>query len=200
MTACCGSRCSKGWQDVSRAAGKAATTTALASIRVPRANILQLLPEAGCAVEGEACRLLDACRRSALHFLGGRPLKLVRHIHGTTFYHKGPLAADPALRSISFASRNERAAQGFGFGSTTPPIAGACRDRRGRTASWARTVDDIENARRADLRSRSGEACRGRSSRKTPCGCGNFLGGGLQDIAKAPGGKGVHLMSLCLRR
>jgi bifunctional non-homologous end joining protein LigD len=27
----------------------------------------------------------------ALKYLARRPLKLVRHVHGTTFYHRGPL-------------------------------------------------------------------------------------------------------------
>jgi DNA primase len=33
--------------------------------------------------------------RKALKYLGRRPLKLARHVHGTTFYYRGPLPETP---------------------------------------------------------------------------------------------------------
>src|SRR4051812_11252088 len=58
---------------------------------VPRENILQLLPDAVVPSRQELAAYWRRVWKKALPHLGHRPLKLVRHIHGTTFYHKGPL-------------------------------------------------------------------------------------------------------------
>src|SRR5262249_22047546 len=58
------------------------------------------------AVKGRACRILEhGCRRS-LVYLGRRPLKLVRRVKGTTFYHMGPLPElPPAVKQLSIKMR-----------------------------------------------------------------------------------------------
>jgi len=61
-----------------------------AHVGVPRQNILQLLPDAVIPTK----RQLREYWKQALPHLGHRPLKLVRHVRGTTFYHKGPLPKD----------------------------------------------------------------------------------------------------------
>ncbi|MGY4600318.1 DNA ligase D [Bradyrhizobium sp. GM22.5] len=61
---------------------------------VPRENILQLLPEAVAPSKEELADYWTKAWKKALPHLGHRPLKLVRHVHGTTFYHKGPLPKD----------------------------------------------------------------------------------------------------------
>ena len=50
-----------------------------------------------------SCPAKRSCRsywrkvgKRALNYLGGRPLKLVRHTTGTTFYHMGPLPPIPS--------------------------------------------------------------------------------------------------------
>jgi bifunctional non-homologous end joining protein LigD len=63
---------------------------------VPRENILQLLPDAVAPSKGELASYWRRIWKKALPYLGHRPLKLVRHVHGTTFYHK-----DRCLRSRS---------------------------------------------------------------------------------------------------
>src|SRR3954452_25099804 len=60
-------------------------------VRVPRENILQLLPDAVAPTRDELAAYWSRVWKKALPHLGHRPLKLVRHVHGTTFYHKGPL-------------------------------------------------------------------------------------------------------------
>jgi bifunctional non-homologous end joining protein LigD len=60
-------------------------------IGVPRENILQLLPDAIVPTKVELAAYWAKVHKRALEHLGHRPLKLVRHVHGTTFYHKGPL-------------------------------------------------------------------------------------------------------------
>jgi bifunctional non-homologous end joining protein LigD len=64
-------------------------------IGVPRINILQLLPDAPAPTKDELADYWRRVSKKALPYLGGRPLKLVRHAHGTTFYHKGPLPVVP---------------------------------------------------------------------------------------------------------
>jgi bifunctional non-homologous end joining protein LigD len=85
----------KGLEEVSRAAPTKAAAATLASGRVPRENILQFLPDAVVPSKEELAAYWTGVADRALHFLGGRPLKLVRHVHGTTFYHKGPLPPIP---------------------------------------------------------------------------------------------------------
>jgi bifunctional non-homologous end joining protein LigD len=58
---------------------------------VPRENILQLLPDAVPPSKEELAAYWERVWKRALAHLGRRPLKLVRHTRGTTFYHKGPL-------------------------------------------------------------------------------------------------------------
>jgi bifunctional non-homologous end joining protein LigD len=74
---------------------------------VPRENILQLLPD---AVPPSSNELIDYWHRiyeHALPYLARRPLKLVRHVRGTTFYHKGPLPrVPPSVRQLKITKRS----------------------------------------------------------------------------------------------
>jgi len=63
--------------------------------RVSRENILQLLPNAVVPSKAGLARYWQQVAPEALRFVAGRPLKLVRHTRGTTFYHKGPLPPIP---------------------------------------------------------------------------------------------------------
>src|SRR4051794_19957077 len=63
-------------------------------VGVPRENILQLLPDAVTPSKEQLAAYWTRVWKKALPHLGHRPLKLVRHVHGTTFYHKGPLPGD----------------------------------------------------------------------------------------------------------
>jgi bifunctional non-homologous end joining protein LigD len=62
---------------------------------VPRENILQLLPGAPIPSEEQLAAYWRRIWRKALKYLGRRPLKLVRHMHGVVFYHMGPLPPVP---------------------------------------------------------------------------------------------------------
>src|SRR5205823_10003152 len=63
-------------------------------IGVPGENILQLLPDAVVPTKEQLAAYWARVHKRALEYLGHRPLKLVRRVHGTTFYHKGPLPKD----------------------------------------------------------------------------------------------------------
>jgi bifunctional non-homologous end joining protein LigD len=74
---------------------------------VSRENILQLLPDAVVPSKEELSRYWCRIWKKAMPHLGHRPLKLVRHVHGTTFYHKGPLPKDipPAVHKLRIRKR-----------------------------------------------------------------------------------------------
>ncbi len=74
-----------------RAPRLAPSSTGRPRIGVPRENILQLLPDAVAPSKEELAAYWTRVCNKALPHLGHRPLKLVRHVHGTTFYHKGTL-------------------------------------------------------------------------------------------------------------
>src|SRR5215213_8494549 len=119
-----------------------------AHIGVPRENILQLLPDAVAPSKDELVRYWSKAGKRALHFLGGRPLKLVRHTHRTTFYHKGKLPPIPdSVHQLRIAKREG----GEGVRVWVDDIDGLI----GLVAMgavelhpWAATVDDIERADR----------------------------------------------------
>jgi bifunctional non-homologous end joining protein LigD len=76
------------------------------SSAVPRENILQLLPDAAPASKGELAAYWKKVWKQALPHLRRRPLKLVRHVKGTTFYHKGRLPPVPeAMHKLKIEKR-----------------------------------------------------------------------------------------------
>lgn len=73
---------------------------------VPRENILQLLPDAVPPSKEELAAYWAKAWKRALTHLGRRPLKLVRHLRGTTFYHKGKLPPVPeAVHTLTIEKR-----------------------------------------------------------------------------------------------
>jgi bifunctional non-homologous end joining protein LigD len=76
------------------------------SLAVPRENILQLLPDAVVPSREELAAYWTKVADRALPYLGRRPLKLVRHTKGTTFYHMGPLPPVPsAVHQLTIEKR-----------------------------------------------------------------------------------------------
>jgi bifunctional non-homologous end joining protein LigD len=89
-------------------------------VGVPRENILQLLPDAVVPTKEELAAYWAKVHKRALEHLGHRPLKLVRHVHGTTFYHKGPLPKDIPGSVHQLHIRNASSwSIGFGRGAMT---------------------------------------------------------------------------------
>jgi len=85
---------------------KRTSTRAPPRSRVPKANILQLLPEAVVPTREQLRRYWTAVADEALPYLARRPLKLVRHDRGITFYHKGALPpVPPAVHTLEIEKR-----------------------------------------------------------------------------------------------
>src|SRR4051812_6678738 len=73
---------------------------------VPRENILQLLPDAVAPSKEALAAYWRRVGTRALHFLGRRPLKLVRHTRHTVFYHMGKLPPiPPAVHQLRIEKR-----------------------------------------------------------------------------------------------
>ena len=73
---------------------------------VPPENILQLLPDAVPPSKEELAAYWRKVWKRALPHLGRRPLKLVRHVRSTTFYHMGRLPPVPeAVHRLTIEKR-----------------------------------------------------------------------------------------------
>jgi bifunctional non-homologous end joining protein LigD len=163
---------------------------------VPRENILQLLPDAVAPSKEELAAYWRKVAKRALPFLARRPLKLVRHTRGTTFYHKGPL---PPIPDAVHQVRIEKREGGEGVRVWVDSLAGLLGLVEMDVVEvhpWAATVDDIEHADRLvfdldpgpgiswDFVIASASRMRGLLERE-----------GLKSWPKLTGGKGLHLMA-----
>ncbi len=132
----------------------------------------------------------------ALHFLGGRPLKLVRHLHGTTFYHKGPL---PPIPPEVHQLRIEKREGGEGVRLWVDDLAGLLglvEIGAVELHPWPATVDDIEHADTLIFDLDPGEGVAWEFVVETALRLRELLQAeGLQNWPKLTGGKGVHLMA-----
>lgn len=114
--------------------------------RVSRANILQLLPEATPPDWDELASYWQRINQDALVYLARRPLKLVRHVAGQTFYHKGQLP--PVPRAVHQLEINKREG-GAGTRVWVDDLAGLLGLLEMDVVEvhpWNATVDDIEHA------------------------------------------------------
>jgi bifunctional non-homologous end joining protein LigD len=165
-------------------------------VGVPRENILQLLPDAVAPSKEELVRYWRKVGKRALHYLGGRPLKLVRHTHRTTFYHKGKLPPIPeSVHQLRIAKREG----GEGVRVWVDDIDGLI----GLVAMgavelhpWAATVDDIERADRLVFDLDPGPGVAWDFVVETACSLKRILENeGHESWPKLTGGKGLHVMA-----
>lgn len=165
-------------------------------IGVPRENILQLLPDAVAPSKDELAAYWKRVWRKALPHLGHRPLKLVRHVHGTTFYHKGPLPEiPPAVHQLKVHKREG----GIGTRLWVDDLAGLL-GLVGIGAvelhPWNASVDDIEHADRLVIDLDPGEGVAWDFVVETAQAMRVLLeADGLASWPKLTGGKGIHLMA-----
>jgi DNA primase len=73
----------------------AGTFSVHAAVPVSRQSIMRVLPDAVVPSRNELVSYWPSVAPRALKHLRGRPLTLVRHVHGVTFFHKGPLPPIP---------------------------------------------------------------------------------------------------------
>jgi bifunctional non-homologous end joining protein LigD len=163
---------------------------------VPRENILQLLPD---AVPPSKQELVDYWKRVAnlaLVHLGGRPLKLVRHAYGATFYHKGPLPPIPASVHQLRVQKREGGEGVRVWVDDLDGLLGLIEMDAVEIHPWNATVDDIEHADQLVLDLDPGEGVPWDAVVEAALSLRGILeAAGLQSWPKVTGGKGVHLMA-----
>ncbi|THK34016.1 DNA ligase D [Ensifer sp. MPMI2T] len=185
----------KGLRDASPDAAQPRRTAGPASVHVPRENILQLLPDAVVPSKEELATYWTRVADRALRFLGGRPLKLVRHMQGTTFYHKGPL---PPIPPEVHQLRIEKREGGEGVRVWVDDLAGLLglvEIGAVELHPWAATVDDIEHADTLIFDLDPGEGVSWEFVVATALQLRELLEAeDFKTWPKLTGGKGVHIM------
>jgi bifunctional non-homologous end joining protein LigD len=133
-----------------------ARRTAAEGDAVPKENILQLLPDAVAPSQAQLITYWRKVAKRALPHLGRRPLKLVRRVADTIFYHKGPLPPiPPSVHRLVVAKREG----GEGVRVWVDDLAGLARSGRDgsrRTSSLERHGRRHRGRRPPGIRSRSG--------------------------------------------
>ncbi|TPI35805.1 DNA ligase D [Mesorhizobium sp. B3-1-6] len=163
---------------------------------VPRENILQLLPDAVAPSKEELMGYWRRVADRALIHLGRRPLKLVRHAQGATFYHKGPL---PPIPASVHQLRVQKREGGEGVRVWVDDLNGLLGLLEMDTVElhpWNATIDDIEYADRLVLDLDPGEGVRWDAVVEAALSLRAILEAtGLESWPKLTGGKGIHLMA-----
>ncbi len=165
-------------------------------IGVPREIILQLLPDAVVPSKDELARYWRRVASRALAYLGGRPLKLVRHTHRTTFYHRGPLPpVPPTVHQLRIRKREG----GEGVRLWVDDLAGLLglvEIGAVELHPWAATLDDIERADTLILDLDPGAGIGWDVVVETALAMRGMLqAAGFDCWPKLTGGKGLHLMA-----
>lgn len=163
---------------------------------VPRDNILQLLPEAVVPSKQELAAYWRRVHKQALPYLARRPLKLVRHTRGTTFYHKGRL---PPVSDSVHQLRIEKREGGEGvrlWVDDLEGLLGLVEIGVVEVHPWAAKVDDYEHADALVFDLDPGPGLEWRIVTETALGLRELLKSeGLTSWPKTTGGKGLHVMA-----
>ncbi|MBV8506130.1 MAG: hypothetical protein JOZ11_10045 [Alphaproteobacteria bacterium] len=162
---------------------------------VPAENILQLLPDAVAPSREELAAYWRTVADDALAYLARRPLKLVRHTKGITFYHMGPLPEiPPAVKQLTLEKRKG----GIGTRLWIEDLAGLLGLVELRVVEihpWGATVDDIEHPDTLVFDLDPGEGVGWQFVVETAFRLRDMLAAKGHDCSpKTTGGKGLHVM------
>jgi len=187
--------------DLDKAVKKAPPKVQGKSVGVPRENILQPLPDAVAPSKEELEAYWRKVAPKALEHLGRRPLKLVRNVHHTIFYHKGPLP--PVPRSVRQLKVHKREG-GEGvrlWVDDLEGLLGLVEIGAVELHPWNATVDDIEQADRIVLDIDPGEGVEWEFVTETALALREVLAAeGLDSWPKLTGSKGIHVMAPLAKR
>jgi bifunctional non-homologous end joining protein LigD len=165
------------------------------STAVPAENILQLLSDAVVPSKDELAAYWMKVAGRALKHLGRRPLKLVRHTKGTTFYHMGPL---PPIPEPVHQLHIEKRGGGEGVRLWVDNLAGLLglvEIGAVELHPWGATVDDIEHPDMLVLDLDPGEGIGWDFVVETALALRKILAAEDLDCwPKTTGGKGLHVM------
>jgi bifunctional non-homologous end joining protein LigD len=166
-------------------------------IGVPRENILQLLPDAVVPTKEELAAYWGKVHTRALEHLGHRPLKLVRHVHGTTFYHKGPLPRDIPNSVHQLHLRKREGGEGTRLWVDSLDVfLGLVAIGTIELHPWNATVENFERADRLVIDLDPAEGVPWDAVVEAALRMRELLEGeGLSTWPKLTGGKGIHVMA-----
>jgi len=163
--------------------------------RVPKENILQLLPDAVVPSKLQLAAYWHTVAARALKYLARRPLKLVRHTHDTTFYHKGQLPpVPPSVHQLRIEKREGGAGTRL-WVEDLDGLLGLVAIGAVELHSWNSTVDDLEHPDLMVFDLDPGADVPFEWVRETACTLRQRLQvEGLSSWPKLTGGNGVHVM------
>jgi bifunctional non-homologous end joining protein LigD len=164
---------------------------------IPRENILQLLPEAVVPSKEELADYWTRVWKKALPHLGLRPLKLVRHVHGTTFYHKGPLPNDIPAAVHQLRIQKREGGEGTRLWvDCLEGFLGLIEIGAVELHPWNASVEDFEHADRIVIDLDPGEGVDWDAVVATALDLRMLMKReGFETWPKLTGGKGIHLMA-----
>ncbi|QQO16770.1 DNA ligase D [Bradyrhizobium diazoefficiens] len=164
---------------------------------VPRENILQLLPDAVVPSKEQLAEYWKRVWRKALPHLGNRPLKLVRHVHGTTFYHKGPLPKEIPEAVHQLRIQKREGGQGTRLWvDSLHGFLGLVEIGAIELHPWNSTVEDFEHADRIVIDLDPGDGIEWETVADTALELRAAMKRqGFDTWPKLTGGKGIHLIA-----
>jgi bifunctional non-homologous end joining protein LigD len=166
-------------------------------IGVPRENILQLLPDAVVPTKEELAAYWARVHKRALGYLGHRPLKIVRRVHGTTFYHKGPLPKDIPSSVHQLHLQKREGGEGTRLWiDSLDGFLGLVAIGAVELHPWNATVENFERADQLVIDLDPGEGVPWEAMVEAALRMRDILQDeGLSTWPKLTGGKGIHLMA-----
>jgi bifunctional non-homologous end joining protein LigD len=132
--------------DLSVATAASRTRSGKSGIGVSKTNILQLLPDAVVPSKEELAAYWRRVGKRALDYLGRRPLKFVRHSHGTTYYHMGRLPPVPESVHTLTIKKREGGEGTRLWVDDVDGLLGLVSMGIVELHPWNATIDDIEHA------------------------------------------------------
>lgn len=182
-------------EDLAPKAAKPTRRTTPSKPAVPRENILQLLPDAVVPTKDELRAYWRKVAKQALTYLARRPLKMVRSVHGTTFYHKGRLPPIPdAVHQLSIQKREGGEGVRLWIDDLNG-LLGLVDIGAVELHPWNATVEDIEHADQMVFDLDPGPGIPWEFVIESALKLRDLLANaGMPSWPKLTGGKGIHVM------
>jgi bifunctional non-homologous end joining protein LigD len=174
---------------------KAAKAARKRAAGVPAENIQRMLPDAVAPPPEALERYWRRVAKRALPYLTRRPLTLVRHVNGLTFFHEGPLPpVPPAVHELR--TRKSGGEEGTRLWvDSLEGLLGLVSIGVVEVHPWGATVDDIERPDTLVFDLDPGEGIAWEFVTETALRLRELLTGeGFEAWPKMTGGKGLHVM------
>lgn len=163
---------------------------------VPAENIMRALDDAVVPSIAELKAHWKKVARKALPYLARRPLTLVRHVAGTTFYHMGPLPPlPPAVHSLEMRKADGKKGLRLWIDDAAG-LQGLVQLGVVEVHPWTATVDDIERPNQLIFDLDAGRGISWEFVIETASALRDLLAKeGFDCWPKLTGGSGLHLMA-----